>query len=61
MPEEPGTRIERAKTLLDAGESSAAEIAARLQFCLSSHFPRAFQQVAGCTPRQWRGKSGAIT
>lgn len=52
-------RIERAKTLLDAGESSVAEIAARLQFCSSSHFSQVFQQVAGCTPRQWRGKSGA--
>ena len=59
MPEEPGTRIERAKTLLDAGESSVADIAARLQFCSSSHFSQVFQQVAGCTPRQWRGKSGA--
>lgn len=52
-------RIERAKALLEASELSVAEIAARLQFCSSSHFSQVFQQVAGCTPRQWRGKNSA--
>ena len=51
-------RIERAKTLLDAGELSIAAIAERLQFCSGSHFAQAFESVAGCTPRQWRSKNG---
>lgn len=54
-------RIERAKTLLEASELSVAEVAARLQFCSGSHFSQVFQQVAGCTPRQWRGKNSANT
>lgn len=51
-------RIERAKTLLEASELPVAEIAARLQFCSSSHFSHVFQQVTGCTPRQWRSQNG---
>lgn len=52
-------RIERGKTLLEASGLSIAEIAARLQFCSGSHFSKVFQQVAGCTPRQWRDKNNA--
>ena len=45
-------RIEKAKCLLQHGELSIAEVAARVGFCDQSHFTRYFKRIVGVTPKQ---------
>ncbi|HEY9606689.1 MAG TPA: AraC family transcriptional regulator [Allocoleopsis sp.] len=45
-------RIEKAKCLLQHGELSIADVAARVGFCDQSHFTRYFKRIVGVTPKQ---------
>jgi AraC family transcriptional regulator len=45
-------RIEKAKCLLQDGELSIADVAARVGFCDQSHFTRYFKRIVGMTPKQ---------
>jgi AraC family transcriptional regulator len=45
-------RIEKAKCLLQQGELSIADIAARVGFCDQSHLTRYFKRIVGVTPKQ---------
>lgn len=47
-------RVERAKFMLTATQNSVSKIAESLQFCSSSHFSDAFQEVTGMKPQQYR-------
>jgi AraC family transcriptional regulator len=47
-------RLERAKTLLVRGEQSLVDIALALNFSCQANFTRAFRQVTGQTPGQYR-------
>jgi AraC family transcriptional regulator len=47
-------RLERAKALLIHGDQSLVDIALTLQFSCQANFSRAFRQVTGQTPGQYR-------
>ena len=47
-------RVERAKSLLKAGELSIAQIAATLGFCETSHFSNFFKSKTGLSPAYYR-------
>jgi AraC family transcriptional regulator len=47
-------RLERAKALLIQGDQSLVDIALTLQFSCQANFTRAFRQVTGQTPGQYR-------
>jgi AraC family transcriptional regulator len=49
-------RLERAKVLLTRGDQSLVEIALALNFSCQANFTRAFRQVTGQTPGQYRRK-----
>jgi AraC family transcriptional regulator len=46
-------RVEKAKALLEARETSLAEAAADLGFADQAHLTRVFRQVVGTTPAAW--------
>ena len=50
------TRIERAVTLLAAGELSIARISRAVGFRTASHFSTVFRRVTGVTPRAYRAR-----
>ena len=52
-------RIERAKQLLCAPDSSVLDVAIACGFASPSHFARAFHFVTGVTPRSFRGASAS--
>jgi AraC family transcriptional regulator len=52
------TRLERAKALLIRGDQSLVDIALALNFSCQANFTRAFRQVTGQTPGQFRAESG---
>jgi AraC family transcriptional regulator len=54
-----GKRLERAKALLVRGDRSLADIAFALNFSCQANFTRAFRQVMGLTPGQYRRNSAA--
>ena len=47
-------RIERAKSLIMAGEKSMLEIAIETGFCSQSHFNKVFKTKTGITPTEYR-------
>jgi len=47
-------RIDRAKSLISAGEKSMLEIALELGFCSQSHFNKVFLRECGVTPAAYR-------
>jgi AraC family transcriptional regulator len=47
-------RVDRAKDLMRATNTSLAQVAVACGFSDQSHFTRVFAQVTGTTPRQWR-------
>ena len=49
-----GKRLERAKALLARGDQSLVDIALALNFSCQANFTRAFRQVTGQTPGQYR-------
>jgi len=49
-----GKRLERAKALLVRGDQSLVDIALALNFSCQANFTRAFRQVTGRTPGQYR-------
>jgi AraC family transcriptional regulator len=49
-----GKRLEHAKTLLARGDQSLVDIALALNFSSQANFSRAFRQVTGLTPGQYR-------
>jgi AraC family transcriptional regulator len=49
-----GKRLERAKALLLRGDRSLVDIALALNFSCQANFSRAFRQVTGLTPGQYR-------
>lgn len=49
-----GKRLERAKALLVSGDRSLVDIALALNFSCQANFTRAFRQVTGQTPGQYR-------
>jgi AraC family transcriptional regulator len=49
-----GKRLERAKALLVRGDQSLVDIALALKFSCQANFTRAFRQVTGQTPGQYR-------
>jgi AraC family transcriptional regulator len=49
-----GKRLERAKALLVRGDQSLVDIAVALNFSCQANFTRAFRQVTGRTPGQYR-------
>ncbi|MBS0374426.1 MAG: helix-turn-helix transcriptional regulator [Proteobacteria bacterium] len=51
-----GRRIERAKSLLSAGELELADIANRVGFATQSHFTTVFRQRCGTTPKRYRDR-----
>lgn len=53
------SRIRRAQQLLSATDRSVAQIAAACGYEDRSVFLRAFRQVAGCSPREWRQRGRA--
>jgi len=50
-------RLERAKTLLIRGHQSLVDIALALNFSCQANFTRAFRQVTGQTPGEYRRRS----
>lgn len=50
-------RIDRAKELLGAPAPTIAEIAVRCGFSHQPHFTKAFHQIAGVTPTEWRDRA----
>jgi AraC family transcriptional regulator len=54
-----GKRLERAKVLLARGERCLADIALALNFSCQANFTRAFRDVTGLTPSQYRRNSAA--
>jgi AraC family transcriptional regulator len=51
-------RLERAKALLVSGDQSLVDIALALNFSCQANFTRAFRQVTGQTPGQYRRNAG---
>jgi AraC family transcriptional regulator len=51
-------RLERAKALLIRGDQTLVDIALALNFSCQANFTRAFRQVTGQTPGQYRRNSG---
>ncbi len=51
-------RIDRAKSLISAGEKSMLEIALELGFCSQSHFNKVFLRECGVTPATYRKTLG---
>ncbi len=49
-----GKRIEKAKKLIMAGQSSMLDIAIETGFCSQSHFNKVFKARTGVTPKQFR-------
>jgi AraC family transcriptional regulator len=47
-------RVEKAKSLIDSGATSFIDIALACGFCGHSHLTRAFRQVVGVTPSEYR-------
>lgn len=47
-------RIEKAKRLLKSTSKTVLEISEELGFCNSSYFSKAFRDIVGVTPAQWR-------
>jgi AraC family transcriptional regulator len=47
-------RVERAKRLLQEGETSLVQVAARAGFSDQSRFSRHFKRLVGVTPEQFR-------
>ncbi len=54
-----GKRLERAKAMLARGDRPLADIALALNFSCQANFTRAFRQVTGLTPGQYRRNSAA--
>ena len=54
-----GKRLARAKTLLVRGDQSLVDIALALNFSCQANFTRAFRQVTGQTPGQYRRSPSA--
>ncbi len=52
-------RLERAKALLTAGDLPLVDIALSLQFSCQANFSRAFREVTGVTPGQYRRQTSA--
>lgn len=52
-------RIQRARCLLEEGESKIADIAAELGFFDQSHFTRTFRRTIGMSPRAYARSSSA--
>jgi len=50
-------RIDRAKQLLGDASLTIAEIAVRCGFSHQPHFTKAFHQIAGVTPTDWRDRA----
>lgn len=50
-------RIDRAKELLGAPSPPIAEIAVRCGFSHQPHFTKAFHQITGVTPTEWRDRA----
>jgi AraC-like DNA-binding protein len=51
-------RVERAMVLLGQGQHSVAETALASGFQDISHFNRVFRRLSGCSPREWRRRTG---
>lgn len=51
-------RIDRAKSLISAGEKSMLEIALELGFCSQSHFNKVFLKECGITPATYKKEIG---
>lgn len=49
-------RIERAQSLIYHGDRTLKQLAEELEFCDAFHFSKAFKQVAGMTPSEFRKK-----
>jgi AraC family transcriptional regulator len=49
-------RLERAKALLIRGDESLVDVALALKFSCQANFTRAFRQVTGQTPGQFRAE-----
>lgn len=47
-------RVDRAKVLLETGDSGITQIASQLGFSSTGHFCRVFRQQTGRTPKQYR-------
>ena len=47
-------KVERAKILLKSTDMTVQDISDRLCFGTRNYFSRVFQEVAGCTPVQYR-------
>jgi AraC family transcriptional regulator len=47
-------RLEKAKRLMDSGATSLVDIALACGFSSHSHFTRAFRQIVGVTPSEYR-------
>jgi AraC family transcriptional regulator len=47
-------RLEKARSLIDSGAMSFIDIARECGFCSHSHFTRAFRQIVGVTPSEYR-------
>ncbi|OHE59403.1 MAG: hypothetical protein A2Y36_08210 [Treponema sp. GWA1_62_8] len=55
-----GERLRRARLLVDEGQLTVSEIAARTGFCDGSRLSRAFKEATGFSPRQWRRERAAV-
>lgn len=51
-------RIEKAKVLIDTSQQSLTEIAYLTGFSDQSHFTRIFKQQTGCSPSEYKRKTG---
>ena len=49
-------RIRKATRMLLEGKKSISEISESCGFCTPSYFGRRFQEVFGCSPREYRQK-----
>jgi len=53
-------RVERAKALLSRCDRTMTEIAAEAGFSDQSHMSKVFRRLTGCTPTEFRNRSGAL-
>ena len=51
-------RCERAKALLSAGRDEISSVGEKVGFVSSSHFSHVFRKMTGCTPSEYRKRSG---
>jgi len=53
-------RVENAKTMLRAPDSSLVDISLSTGFCSQSHFTSTFSRIVGVTPAQFQGRSRRV-